>query len=285
MTVATEATANVSRYYGRPILKPVVWRWEVPAYFFVGGLAGASAVLALAARLTGQRQLARNALLAAAGGAALCPPLLVRDLGRPERFHHMLRVFRPTSPMNAGSWILAAFASASAAAAAAELSGRVPALGRATEAAAGLLGSAVASYTGALVANTSVPAWHEARRWLPLLFASGAAASAGALASVVTAEEEAQAARRLALLGATAELVFTAGMERRLGELAAPYRSGTAAPLARASRVLTATGATLMALAGRRRPTTSAAGAMLLAGAAAQRFAVWQAGRESARRT
>ena len=81
-------------YYGLPLLKPPVWTWEVPAYFFVGGGAGAAAVIAAAARLSGGRdELARDARWIAAVGGAIAPPLLISDLGRPERFLNMLRVF------------------------------------------------------------------------------------------------------------------------------------------------------------------------------------------------
>ncbi|MDQ3286097.1 MAG: polysulfide reductase NrfD, partial [Actinomycetota bacterium] len=90
--VSEEETRN---YYGRPVLKEPTWTWEIPAYFFFGGLAGASSGLALAARLAGNDELARRAHLAALGGAAVSPVLLISDLGRPERFYEMLRVIKP----------------------------------------------------------------------------------------------------------------------------------------------------------------------------------------------
>src|SRR5207302_5285118 len=89
-------------YYGRPYLKTPVWKPEIAAYFWVGGLAGASATLALAARLAGNRRLHRSALGAALTGAIVSPALLIEDLGRPERFLNMFRVFKPTSPMSVG---------------------------------------------------------------------------------------------------------------------------------------------------------------------------------------
>ncbi|HYW26589.1 MAG TPA: NrfD/PsrC family molybdoenzyme membrane anchor subunit, partial [Terriglobales bacterium] len=135
---------NVSEYPGRPVLKRPVWTWEIPVYFFVGGLAGASALLGLAADLAGQGALARNARMAAATGAMVSPLLLISDLGRPERFANMLRVFRPTSPMSVGSWTLALFGGAAAAAAAADVTGRGRRLGRVAGAAAGLLGPGLA---------------------------------------------------------------------------------------------------------------------------------------------
>ncbi len=104
-------------YYGLPTLKAPVWTWEIPAYFFVGGAAGAAAVIASTARLAGGRpDLVRDARWIAAIGGAISPPLLVADLGRPERFLNMLRVFKLQSPMSVGAWTLVAFSNASAAA-------------------------------------------------------------------------------------------------------------------------------------------------------------------------
>lgn len=97
-------------YYGRPILKQPVWKQpDVPAYLFVGGLAGASAVLAEGAALTGRPRLRRVARLAAAAGSTLGAGALMHDLGRPERFLNMLRMLKVTSPLSVGSWILASF--------------------------------------------------------------------------------------------------------------------------------------------------------------------------------
>ncbi len=104
-------------YYGRPIVKPPVWTWEIPLYFFSGGLAGMAAAIALAAHVAGPPEatasLARAALwLAFLGGAVVSPILLVLDLGRPRRFLHMLRVFKWRSPMSVGAWILFLFGGA-----------------------------------------------------------------------------------------------------------------------------------------------------------------------------
>ena len=89
-----------------------MWTWEIPAYFFFGGMAGAAAPFALLSELRGDEALARRAWLVALAGVAASPPLLIADLGRPERFHHMLRVLKPTSPMSVGSWILGASSTA-----------------------------------------------------------------------------------------------------------------------------------------------------------------------------
>jgi formate-dependent nitrite reductase membrane component NrfD len=277
-----EPRTNVSEYPGRPVLKRPVWTWEVPVYFFVGGAAGASAALGLVADLAGERALARNARLSAAAGAAVSPLLLVSDLGRPERFANMLRVFRPTSPMSLGSWTLAAFGGAASVAAASELTGRAPRLGRAAGLAAGLLGPALATYTAVLLAQTSVPAWAGARRRLPAVFAGSAAASAGGLACALTPPRHAAAARRLAVGGALAEVAAFRAMEHGLGEHAAPYRNGPAAALARAAERLTLTGAAVVTLAGRHRAAAAAGGLSLLAGSLCLRLAVWRAGPASA---
>jgi hypothetical protein len=271
-------------YYGRPVIKEPVWTPEIPAYFFAGGMAGASAGLAYMAELTGNDVLARRAWAVALTGIAVSPPLLISDLGVPSRFLNMLRMFKVTSPMSVGSWILSGSGTATGIAAANALTGLFPRAARAAKPAAALLGLPLATYTGALIANTAVPVWHEARLSLPALFAGGAAASAGAAATVFTPPRYAAPARRLALMGAAAELVTTNVMEHRLGGLAAPYHEGPSAALARAAKVLTALGGmTIGAWGHRRRSAAVLGGAALLAGAAAERFAVFQAGSESAK--
>jgi hypothetical protein len=273
---------QVTGYYGRPIVKPPVWKQEIAWYLFTGGLAGGSSTLALATRAGGNARLARSATMLAAAGLAVSPALLVKDLGRPERFGNMLRVFKPTSPMNLGSWLLTAAGGAAGTAAACELTGRAPRLRTAAQVAAGVLGPAVATYTAVLVSDTAIPVWHEARRELPLLFASGAAASAGAAAVLVTPRSAAGPARRLMLAGAAGELVNARLMELRLGDLAEPYHTGRAGEHARAAKAATIAGAAL-GLVGRRRPVVGRIGAALvLGGAVAERFAIFRAGFQSA---
>ena len=273
---------STDSYYGQPVLKAPVWKAYIPLYFFAGGLAGASSTLALAARLTGNTRLARSALVASAVGMAASGPLLVLDLGRPARFLNMLRVLKPTSPMSTGSWLLAAFAPAAFGAAASEVSGRVPRLGRAAAAGAGVLGPVVATYTAVLVADTAIPAWHDAYRELPLLFAGSSMASAGGVAMAFTPVADAAPARRLAAAGAALEVGAFRAMEHRLGEVAGPYRQGRAGRLAKAAKACTLSGALLAGLAGRHRPPAAAAGALLCAGSLLTRFSVVRAGFESA---
>jgi hypothetical protein len=265
-------------YYGRPILKAPVWTWEIPVYFFFGGMAGAAAPFALLSELRGDEALARRAWLVALTGVAASPPLLIADLGRPERFHRMLRLLKPTSPMSIGSWILAASSTAIGLATARSVLGWFPRVGRAAGATA-VLGPALSTYTAVLVADTAIPAWHEARRELPFVFAAGAAMSAG---SAVVLVGGGAPARRLALIGAAGELAATTAMEHRLGELGEPYHEGQAGRFARAAKALTAVGGIVMAASGRRRAGAMTGGALMLAGAMATRWSVYRAGFQSA---
>ena len=272
-------------YYGKPVLKEPAWNWMIPVYFFTGGLAGASAGLAFAARLSGNDKLASKALLGALGGAAASPVFLIWDLGRPARFYQMLRVIKPTSPMSVGTWVLSFFGTSIGVAVTSDLFGIFPGVGRVAEGVAATLGPALSTYTAVLIADTSVPVWHGARYELPLVFAASSAASAGAMASLLTPVEDAGPARRLAVGGALAEIVAAELMKRRLGRfLAEPYRMDGTKHYDRLSRVLSGLGAALVGLGGRRsRKAAVAGGAMVLAGAALERFSIFRAGFRSAR--
>ncbi len=283
MTGLPMTGSRVAGYYGRPVVKAPVWKPAIALYFFTGGVAGASSVLAFAAGLAGNRRLARSALLASVASLAVSGPLLVVDLGRPDRFLNMLRVAKPTSPMSVGSWVLTAFAPASMAAAASELTGRLPRMGRLAAGAAAVLGPVVATYTAVLVADTAIPAWHDAQRELPFLFVSSAAASAAGVALISTPVANAGPARRLAVMGAALEVGAFRAMESRLDEaVAGPYRHGRAGRLAKVAEACSASGAVLAVVAGRRRPAAVAAGALLCAGSLLTRFSVFRAGFESA---
>jgi len=260
-----------------------VWTWEVPAYFFTGGTAGAAALLAAGAELRGRSELARAARRVAAGGALASAPLLVSDLGRPERFLNMLRVFKVTSPMSVGSWVLAASGGAATTAAACERLGVFPRLGRAAAIAAATAGAPLSVYTATLLSDTAVPVWHEARRELPFLFATGAGASAGAAATMLLPPRHAKAARRIAVVGALAGEGIMAAMDRRLGFVGEPYRQGAAATLKKASTAASFAGAAVLALRGRRSRTAAVTGgALVLGGELAMRWSVFKAGFASA---
>ncbi len=276
---------EVRNYYGRPVIKEPTWEWQIPWYFFTGGLAGASSGLALVARLSGNDRLARRAHLGALAGAAASPPLLIWDLGRPERFYEMLRVFKPTSPMSVGTWVLSAFGSTTTLAVAYDLLGRFPRLGRISEALSAILGLPLATYTAVLIADTSVPVWHEARRELPLIFAASSAASAGAAAAILTPIGDAGPARRLVVGGALVELGVVEAMKRRLGTfLAEPYEGGKAGRFDKLAKALSGLGAAVTAFGGRKRRSAAIiGGALILAGAACERWSIFEAGFQSAR--
>lgn len=272
-------SAEVRSYHGRPILQAPAWTWEVPVYLWVGGIAGMSAGLAEAAEATGRPGLARAARRAAAAGALASPPLLISDLGVPSRFHHMLRVFRPTSPLSVGSWILAAFSPAVVGSAALDQAGRMPRARRLAQRAGALFGFGMSTYTAVLFANTAIPVWHEARGELPFVFGGSAAASAGSVALLLAPAAEHGPARRFALTGAVLELGAERVMEERLGGNAEPYHSGDAGRWASRAKALTAAGAALVAAGGGRRAGLRRAGALaLLAGSFCTRWSVYRAG-------
>jgi hypothetical protein len=210
-------------YYDVPLLKRPVWRWYVPAYFFLGGVAGASSTLGLAYRPL-RRRCSRLSLVALSLGTGC----LIADLGRPSRFVNMLRVFRPSSPMNMGSWLLAVYGPAVGASAV---------LGSSAGAAiAGVAGVPLAGYTGVLVASTAVPAWQDASASMPVLFtASGVAGAASLLMLGACDDESARVLRRYGIAGKVGELAAAAAVEREVADTR-PYREN---PLWRLSHLLT----------------------------------------------
>ena len=282
-------------YYGLPVLNKPTWEpLDIAGYLFLGGLAGTSSTLAAAAALTGRERLARPLRYGAAGAISLSFVALVHDLGRPGRFYNMLRVFRPSSPMSVGSWILSAYGPCALGAAALSAVGsslpaplrRVVAVvgpaGRALTMGAGVLGPAVATYTAVLVSDTAVPAWHGGYREMPFLFAGSAASAGAGLGLMAAPVSEAAPARRLGVAGAVAEVALGRIMRRRMGLPAEAYESGRAGRLMRAAEVLAVGGAAL-AVAGRRsRLASAAAGACMVAGSALTRFGIFHAGVQSA---
>ena len=192
---------------------------DIAGYLFAGGLAGASSILAAGADLTGRPRLARRAKLCATAAIGVSLAALIHDLGRPARFLNMLRVFKPTSPMSVGVWILSAYAPLNGASAASELTGDRAAHGAGGRRRRRPAGAGVASYTAALIADTAVPAWHEGHRELPFLFAGSAASAAGGVRAAGRA-----AARERA--GATARRARRRGRAGRRAAAGAAPRDG-----------------------------------------------------------
>jgi formate-dependent nitrite reductase membrane component NrfD len=280
----TAVGTEMQSYYGRPIVKEPVWQPEIPFYLFFGGIAGASSLLHAGARLAGNETLARRSLLIGAVADVASPILLVSDLGRPERALNMFRVFKVTSPMSVGSWVLLVSGGASSTAALLELVGKWKPVKVAAELVSALAGPPLATYTGTLLADTSIPVWHEARQELPWLFGASASASAGAAGAMFVPPGHAGPARRLAVGGVAATLALTEGMKRRLGFVGEVYEQDAAGKLARVAKGCGVAGAALLAARGKRsRAAAVAGGALVLAGELALRWSVFRAGFQSAR--
>jgi formate-dependent nitrite reductase membrane component NrfD len=276
--------AEFSSYYGRPVIQEPVWApVDVAGYLFLGGLAGASSVLAAGAQLSGYRQLARVGKIGALGAISLSVVALVHDLGRPERFGNMLRVFKPSSPLNVGSWLLAGYGPVAGAAAVSEVTGILPGAGLAATLGAGLLGPGVATYTAALICDTAVPAWHAGYREMPYVFAGSAASAAGGLGLLAVHPAEAEPARNLAVLGAAVELIAKRQLVNRLGGLAEPYETGRAGAILRLAEFLTAAALGGTVLGRNSRAVSAMSGAALVAASAMTRFGILAAGMASAR--
>lgn len=276
-----------SGYYGLPLLKRPVWTWEVPVYFFVGGGAGAAAVVASAARAAGEEDLARHARWIAAAGAVLSPPLLISDLGRPERFLNMLRVFKRRSPMSVGAWTVVAFSTAAAARGFADLlerrngeGGRPPlpvrVLENAAEAVAAATGTVMASYTGVLVGATVIPVWNRSVKVLPIHFAASGLATAVAVLELLGHRHKALNA--LGLAAAAAETAVGAVHETDPDPAFEPLKRGRSGAIVRTGGVLSGPIPLLLRLLGARK----AAAVSSLVGSLLTRFGWVEAGKVSA---
>jgi Polysulphide reductase, NrfD len=231
-------------YYGIPLLKAPQWSWEIPVYFFVGGAAGAAAIIAQAARATGAKtELVNDARTLAAIGAMLSPALLISDLGQPSRFLNMLRVFKIKSAMSVGVYIVTGFSNAAIAAKVAQAAGRRSPIWpvRIVENLAGLtaalLGLGMASYTGVLVGATSIPVWSQNVTTLPVHFAmSGLNSAVSALEMMGHTHS-----RALNILGITAcalETAEGAKIELKREPVNDPLKKGTSGVIVRVGGML-----------------------------------------------
>lgn len=280
-------------YYGVPLLKEPQWKPEVPVYFFVGGAAGASAVIAnMANWVSNDRELVRNARWIAAGGGALSSALLIKDLGMPSRFLNMLRVFKPQSAMSMGAWTLSAFSSLSAASAFANLAQQK--LGKSLpvtiiENAASLLAAAtgvvMSSYTGVLIGATVIPVWNENISTLPLHFAASGVSCAVSALELLGSENS----RALNLLGMSAsayEIYEGVELETKRNRVNEPLHKGWSGAIVRAGGVLSGPVPLALRLAyavsGNKKLRRAAAWSSIT-GSLLTRFGWVQAGRASAR--
>lgn len=289
-----------SNYYGKPVVKAPPWEWPIGVYFWMGGIAGGSALLGAGAQATGNKKLVRTTRLTAFTSAALGSAFLVLDLGRPERFYNMFRVFKLTSPMSMGSWLLGAFAGASAipaASEAAQLTKNVVPLPnvvhRVLHTAAGpagivsaVLGGPLAGYTAVLIADTSNPTWNGAKKHLPYVFVSSASMAAAGTAMITTPVDAAAPARTLALAGVVGDLAATHIMEDNMEpEHVKHLKEGKAGKLMKASEYLAIAGGvgTAVATVTKSRFVSVLSGAALAGASLCTRLGVLEGGLESAK--
>ncbi len=179
------------------------WGGWVVLYFFVGGIAGGSLVLAGLLHLVGQaedRPVVRMGYWVALIGAVISGALLTIDLTRPLRFWHMLiqsetglPIMKAWSPISVGAWGLLAFSAVAGLGglgALGEVRARWSRFGAMARGVPGILtallaipaGLFLAGYTGVLLAVTNRPVWADSL-WLgPLFLFSGLSAALAFLA-------------------------------------------------------------------------------------------------------
>jgi hypothetical protein len=272
-----------------PVMKHAVWTWEVPLYFWFGGIASGSSFVALACELTGDHDSARMARRVTLAATVPAAPLLVMDLGRPARFLNMMRIFKPRSPMSMGAWCLGAFNTAAGVAVAADVLGRRR-TARAMGAATALCGTYLGSYTGVLLASTAVPVWARSRLFLPPIFvctaaATGAAANRLVLAATGTpvGHPSRTALGTVETVAMGAELAMSSVNERRLGRFGEALEEGTPGRLFHVAKWSVRIGLSLRFLRARGGPWVHhLASVLYLLGGLAFRFAWVGAGRTSA---
>ena len=161
--------ATITGYQSRPVTKPPNWHSLVTLDLLLNNLStGLFLVMAI------------GELIAPAVFRPLAPmgyPLalvwligdlvcLVLDLGDPARFHHMLRVWKPSSPMSLGTWCLTAYAGPLTIVAGLSLAPAAWGLEdvRRVIAVVGLVPAlAAAAYKGVLFSTTAQRGWADAR--------------------------------------------------------------------------------------------------------------------------
>lgn len=269
-----------------PVLQAPVWTWEVPLYFFLGGTAAGASWVSVACDAAGDTRSAAIARRVALGGVLLCPPLLIADLGRPERFLNMLRIVKFRSPMSMGAWCLSLFSTLAAAAVGADgLKRRRPA--QVIGAGNAVVGVYMAAYTGVLLASTAVPVWARSRSFLgPIFVATGTTTGAAATRLTLAgtglgaAHPTCVALGRIEAAALIAEFAFSQVNERRLGEaVAAPLKQGRSGRFSRAAKALVLGGLAVRAA----RPRSVTPSVAFLAAGLAWRHAWLAAGPPSAR--
>jgi hypothetical protein len=282
-------SASAVTYHGNPVLKPPTWTWQVPLYFFVGGVAGISAVIALAAHLFGIAGLLRTGLWIGLLGALISAPLLIADLGRPSRFLNMLRVFKLRSAMSVGAWTLSGFSSAVGLAVVCHeliLAGYGNDFWLVLEWAAEILGALsgliLASYTSVLLGVTAIPVWSENRRLVPAVFLAGGLGSAAAVLELLGFLVP--ATQFIGIVASVVETLVAIMIELRGRYVDRPLREGAVGWLTRAGAALAGPTSLLLRISwGHSSVVRSVAAVCFVIGALISRYAWIGAGRVSSR--
>jgi hypothetical protein len=272
-----------------PVIHPAVWTWEIPVYFWLGGIATGSSFVAAAADTVGDHQSASVARRVTLAAVTPAPVMLILDLGRPERFLNMLRIFKPRSPMSMGAWCLSVFSTLAGGAVGADLIGRKR-LARQLGLGTAFFGLYLGSYTGVLLASTAVPVWARSRLFLGPIFMATATATGAATNRLVLAalglrvgHPTRNALGTVETVAMGSELALSTYNEKRLGRLGHALGQGRPGKLFKAAKWGVRTGLALRLARKRGGPWTHhVASALYIFSGLAFRFAWVGAGRTSA---
>jgi len=300
----TDPRREDKNYYGIPPIKHAHWTWQIPIYFWVGGIGAGTHLFSTVAQLLGHEDeaLKRASRYTVLVTMILSPILLIWDLGRPERFYNMLRILKLRSPMSTQSWSLFTFGNL-AGLLAARQAAEDGVLGRNALSRLAIrliperllsvlalpFGMFVGFNTGNLISATSIPLW--ARNWLfmaPTFLASGLSTALSWLSLVLHAtnagdKKTLRALRRAEKATLLIEAGLLAASLARMGRWSKPLFSKRVAPLFVGGALLGGVASPLALLSGREaRSKSMLASLLVLAGGLAFRFAIIKAGRISA---
>ena len=300
----TDPKRKDKNYYGIPPIKRAHWTWQIPIYFWLGGIGAGTQLFATVAQFLGHEDeaLKRASRYTVLVTMLLSPILLIWDLGRPERFYNMLRILKLRSPMSTQSWSLFTFGN---------LGGLIAARQAAED---GLLGDNplsrlvlrliparlltvlalpfglfVGFNTGNLISATSVPIW--ARNWMlmgPTFLTSGLSTALSWLSLVLHLgrwgeEKTLRVLHRAEKAVIVLEAVLIALSLARMSRWSRPLFSKEVAPLFVGGTLLGGIAAPFALLTGKESRSKSVLASVLaLAGGLAFRFAMIIAGRKSA---
>jgi formate-dependent nitrite reductase membrane component NrfD len=283
-------------YYNRPLLKKPHWEWEVITYLFMGGVMGGAGIISALTDDETDPDLARSTRYLAFALASTCPVILIKHLGRPERFHHMLRIFKWRSPMSMGVWGLLAFSAPATLSAIGQAArdGLLPRwagvlwLPRLLDPMMAILGAFMGGYTGVLLSATAIPVWGIGKRHIPAFSLCSGVAGACAVNSLILAFTGGSAKsiaklERFELAASLAELALLAHFKSHAGAIGKPLFAGARG--AKLTRITEVSGivvpALLGLLPGHARWKTALASVLTLAGGYVLRETLIEGGKDS----